>query len=75
MHQCSYPSAKHMLYRYVSPSLVGHFFVLMQVKLGIFCQFTVVQFDLCSISNIFSCPYANITLRMELLTLISSIKI
>jgi len=49
--------------------------MLMQVKLGIFCQFTVVQFDFCLISNIFSCPYANITLRMELLALISSIQI
>jgi len=47
----------------------------MQVNLGTFCQFTFVQFGFCLISNIFSCPYANITLRMETLTLISSIKI
>jgi len=31
-----------------------------------FGQFTVVQFDFSLISNLFSCPYANITLGMEL---------
>jgi len=55
--------------------LLDILFVLMQVKLSIFCQFTVVHFDVCLISNIFSCRYASITLGMKLLTLISSIKI
>jgi len=45
------------------------------LNLVFFLQFTAVQFDFCLISNIFSCPYANITLRMELLTLTSSIEI
>jgi len=36
MHQCFHPSAKHLLYRYVSPSLAVFLFVLMQVKLGTF---------------------------------------
>jgi len=38
------------------------------VKIGrlLFCQFTVVHFDL--ISNIFSCRHASRTLRMKLLT-------
>jgi len=37
-----------------------------KVKLGTFCQFTVVHFDL--ISNIFLCRYTSRTLRMKLLT-------
>jgi len=32
--------------------------VLFQVKRGTICQFTVVHFDFCLISNIFSCRCA-----------------
>ena len=45
--------------------LLDILFVL-KVKLGTFCQFTVVHFHL--ISNIFLCRYASRTLRMKLLT-------
>jgi len=47
--------------RYVTPSFSVHFFLLTQVKLGIFCQFTVVHFDFCLISHIFSCGCASKT--------------
>jgi len=63
-----------LLYRYVIPSLLDILFVLMQVKLGIFCQFTVVHFGFCLISNIFSCRYASVSLRTKRLTFILSIK-
>jgi len=39
---------------------------VLKVKLGTFCQFTVVHFDL--ISNIFLCRYASRTPRMKVLT-------
>jgi len=55
-------------YRYITSSFSGHSF---RVNAGE----TVVQFDFCLISNIFSCRYTSITLRMKLLTLISCIKI
>ena len=45
------------------PVLLDSLFVLFQVKRGTICQFTVVHFDFCSISNIFSCCYACITLE------------
>jgi len=35
MQQCFHPSAKQLLYRYIAPSFVGHFFVL-KVKLVTF---------------------------------------
>ena len=66
--QCFRPSAKHLLCRYVTPGFAGHSF-------RVFCQFTVVHFDSCLVSNIFSCRYSSRTLRMKLLTLILSIKI
>jgi len=68
MQQCFHPSAKHLLYRYVTPSFAGHPF---RVSAGETCYF----FYFCLISNVFSCRYASITLRMKFLTLISSIKI
>jgi len=36
--------------------------VLFQVKRVTICQFTVVHFDFCFISNMFSCRYACTTL-------------
>jgi len=75
MQQCFHPSAKHLLYKHVTPSFAVHFFVLMQVKLGKFLHIYHCAFDFCLIPNIFSCRYASRTLRMKLLSLISSIKI
>jgi len=43
-----------------------HILFVLKTKLGTFCQFTVVHFDL--ISNIFLCRCASRTLRMQLLT-------
>jgi len=43
--------------------LLDSLFVLFQVKRGAIFQFTVVPFDFCLISNIFSCRYACITLE------------
>ena len=48
MQQRFHPSVKYLLNKYITPSFVGHSF---RVKGIIFCQFTVVHFDL--ISNIF----------------------
>ena len=45
------------------------------MKLVHFYLFTVVRFYFCLISNLFSCRYASRTLRITLLTRISSIKI
>jgi len=42
---------------------LDNLFVLFQVKRGTICQFTVVHFDFCLISNVFSCRYASITLE------------
>jgi len=68
MQQCFHPSAKHLLCRYITPNFVGHSFRVEGScwNLVLFCQFTVVHFDL--ISNIFLCRYASRTLRMKLLT-------
>jgi len=63
MQQRFHPSAKHFLYKYNTPSFVGHSFrVKGETCTVLFCQFTVVHFDL--ISNIFSCRYAS---KVELL--------
>jgi len=62
VQQCFHPSATHFLCKYTTPSLLDILFVLM-VKLGTFCQFTVVHFDL--ISNIFSCRYASTVELLE----------
>ena len=67
IQQRFHPSAKHLLYRYITPSFVGHSFRAKDETLVLFCQFTVVHFDL--ISNIFVslCKYSG-TLSMKLLT-------
>jgi len=63
MQQRFHASAKHLLYKYNTPSFVGHSFrVKIETCTVLICQFTVVDFDL--ISNIFSCRYAS---RVELL--------
>jgi len=63
MQQRFHASAKHLLYKYNTPSFVGHSFrVNIETCTVLICQFTVVDFDL--ISNIFSCRYAS---RVELL--------
>jgi len=66
MQQCFHPSAKHLVYRYITPSFVGHSFRVKRWNLVLFCWFTVVHFDL--ISNIYFFRYASRTLRMKLLT-------
>ena len=65
MQQCFHPSAKHLLYRYITPSFAGHSFRV-KGETWYVCQFTVVHFDL--ISNIFLCRYASRTLRIKILT-------
>ena len=67
----------HHLWAYVTPSFAGHSFCVTSGKRGrpTICQFSVVHFGFCLISNIFSCSYACITLEKKLLTLISPIKI
>jgi len=57
MQQRFHPSAKHCFTSISHLVLLGILFVL-KVKLGIFCQFTVVHLDF--ISNIFSRRYASI---------------
>jgi len=37
-------SAKHLFYKYVTPSFAGHSFVLMQVKLGTFLPIYLCAF-------------------------------
>jgi len=59
----------------ITLSFAGHSFRVNQVKLVHFYQFTIARFYFCLISNLFSCRYASRTLRIKLLTLISSIKI
>jgi len=66
MQQCFHPSAKHLLYRYVTLNFLGHSFRVEGETWYVLCQFTVVHFDL--ISNIFLCHYASTTLRVKLLT-------
>jgi len=58
MQQFFHPSAKHLLYRCITPSFVGHSFRA-EVKLRLFCQFTVVHFD----SQIYFC----VVMQVELL--------
>ena len=65
MQQCFHPSAKHLLYRYITPNFVGHPFRV-KGETWNFLPIHVVHFDL--ISNIFLCRYASRTLRMKLLT-------
>jgi len=74
MQQCLHPNAKHLLYRFVTPSFLVILFVLMLVTIGTFvpihsCAFLFL-FNLTV--NIFPCPYASITLIMKPLTLMSS---
>ena len=58
MQQRFHTSAKHLLYKCNTPSFVGHSLrVKGETCTVLFCQFTVVHFDL--ISNIFSCRYAS----------------
>jgi len=71
MQQCFHPSAEHFLCRYITPSFAGHSLRVNAGETWYFWQFTVVHFNFCLISNIFSCPYASMTLT----TLISTIKI
>ena len=63
--QCFHPSAKHLLYRYITRSFAGHSFRV-KGETSYICQFIVVHFDL--ISNIFLCRYASRTLRIKILT-------
>jgi len=56
------PRFRH-LWAYAAPSFAGHSFVLFQVKRVTICQFTVVHFDFCFISNIISFRYACISLE------------
>jgi len=67
MKQHFHPNAKHLLYKYITPSFVGHSFRVKGETWYFFCQFTIVHFDL--ISNIFVslCKYSR-TLRMKPLT-------
>ena len=46
MQQCFHPSAKHLLYRYITLSFVGHFFRVIGETWYFFRQFTAVHFDL-----------------------------
>jgi len=64
MQQRFHPSAKHLLYKHITPSFVGHSFrVKGETYTVLFRQFTVVHFDL--ISNIFSCRYASTVELLE----------
>ena len=62
MQQRFHPSAKHLLYKYITPSFVDILFLL-KVKLVLFYQFTVVYFVL--ISNIFSFHHASTVELLE----------
>jgi len=75
MQQCFHPCAKHCFTGTWHLVLLNIFFVLMQVKIGTFLPIHRCAFDFCLISNIFSYGYASKALRMELSTLISSIKL
>jgi len=59
------PPWLHHLCAFVTPSFAGHSFRVISGETWYYCisQFTVVQFDFCLISNIFSCRYACITLE------------
>ena len=63
MQQRFHPSAIHFLYKYNTPSVVGLFVLKGETCTVLFCQFTVVHFDL--ISNIFSCRYASTVELLE----------
>jgi len=61
MQQCFHPRAKHLLYRYVTPSFARHSFRVNAGETWYFYQFTVVHFHFCLISSRSSCPSASIT--------------
>jgi len=64
MQQRFHPSAKHLLYKYMTPRFVRHSFCVKGETCAVlFRQFTVVHFDL--ISNIFSCRYASTVELLE----------
>jgi len=50
MQQRFHPSAKHLLYKYNTPSFVGHSFrVKGETGTVLFCQLTAMHFDLSQI--------------------------
>jgi len=57
MQQCFHPSAEHLLYKYITPSFVGHSFGVKGVTwyflLGHRCAFWF------NLKYIFSCRYAS----------------
>jgi len=64
MQQCFHPRAKHLLYRCITPSFVGHSFRIEGETSSFFANS-----PLCILfSNIFLCRYASRTLRIKLLT-------
>jgi len=67
MQQCFHPSAKHLLYRYVTPIFAGHPF---RVSAGETCYFLFLFNLKCIFVSL--CKYNS---RLKFLTLISSIKI
>ena len=66
--QCSnvFIQVRNICFLDTSHLVLLHILFVLKVKLGTFCQFTVVHFDL--ISNIILCCYASRALRMKLLT-------
>jgi len=69
MQQCFHPSEKHLLYRYVTSSFAGHFFRVNVGETWYFLLIYLCAFGFCLISNVFSCRYASVVLRMILLKL------
>jgi len=57
----AFSSKRELVYKYITPSSVGHFFRLIGETWYFFA--TVVRFDL--ISNLFSCRYANTVELLE----------
>jgi len=64
MQQYFHPSAKHLLYRCITPSFVGHSFHIE----GGTSSFLPIHRCAFWFSNIFLCRYASRTLRIKLLT-------
>jgi len=64
MQQCFHPSAKHLLYRCITPSFDGHSF---RVE-GETSSFLPIHRCAFWFSNVILCRYANRTLRIKLLT-------
>jgi len=62
MQQCFHPRAKHLLHRYVTPTFAANFFRVNEGEIFYFCQFTVVHFGFCLISNTF-----RVVMQVELL--------